>query len=30
MRHLAAARAEQAALLRQFRSGRTPLLKAAE
>jgi indolepyruvate ferredoxin oxidoreductase len=30
MRHLAAAKADEAALLEQFRSGRPPLLKAAE
>jgi indolepyruvate ferredoxin oxidoreductase len=30
MRHLEAARAEEAALLEQFRSGPAPLLKAAE
>jgi indolepyruvate ferredoxin oxidoreductase len=29
-RHLAAAKADEAALLEQFRSGKTPLLKAAE
>jgi indolepyruvate ferredoxin oxidoreductase len=29
-RHLAAAKADEAALLEQFRSGRPPLLKAAE
>ena len=29
-RHLAAAKAEEAALLEQFRSGQTPALKAAE
>jgi hypothetical protein len=30
MRHLAAARADEAALLDQFRAGPAPLLKAAE
>jgi indolepyruvate ferredoxin oxidoreductase len=30
MRHLAAAKADEAALLEQFRAGTTPLLKAAE
>jgi hypothetical protein len=30
MRHLAAAKAEEAALLEQFRAGSPPLLKAAE
>ncbi len=30
MRHLAAAKADEAALLEQFRSGEPPLLKAAE
>ena len=30
MRHLAAAKADEAALLEQFRAGPTPLLKAAE
>ena len=29
-RHLAAAKADEAALLEQFRSGKPPLLKAAE
>ena len=29
-RHLAVAKADEAALLEQFRSGRSPLLKAAE
>jgi indolepyruvate ferredoxin oxidoreductase len=30
MRHLKAAKAEEAVLLEQFRSGQPPLLKAAE